>query len=309
MKRLMMLAVAVAAAMVAISANAVKVTSGKVTIAGRDLSKEYEASLANLGAIVENPEFYLDYSSATIRNEMYALEKMGYIEKFHSSSGRTPSAKGYRYYCEHLRDGNVSESLKNSLQAVLDNKIKSIDEVIKASCEILSHMTNLVSVVMGPDENEERLANVQMVQISQNSITAIFVTDKGYVENKTFIVPKNISAKEIVDCVNLLNERCEITEEKGILTLEDIKSTLVPILRSKGISFCYLFGSYAKGSAKGNSDVDLLIDTDITGLDFFNLVEEIRNKLHKKIDLVRLKDLQNGNPIILEILKEGIRLL
>ena len=109
--------------------------------------------------------------------------------------------------------------------------------------------------------------------------------------------------------INLLNERCEITEEKGILTLEDIKSTLVPILRSKGISFCYLFGSYAKGSAKGNSDVDLLIDTDITGLDFFNLVEEIRNKLHKKIDLVRLKDLQNGNPIILEILKEGIRLL
>ena len=109
--------------------------------------------------------------------------------------------------------------------------------------------------------------------------------------------------------IELLNEKCEITEDKGILSFDRIKEDLIPILRKKGISFCYLFGSYAKGTAKGNSDVDLLIDTEITGLDFFNLMEEIRNKLHKKVDLLRLKDLQSGNPIILEILKEGIRLL
>ena len=109
--------------------------------------------------------------------------------------------------------------------------------------------------------------------------------------------------------IELLNEKYEITEDKGILTLEYIRNTLIPLLESKGISFCYLFGSYAKGKAKPSSDVDLLIDTEITGLDFFNLVEEIRTKLHKKIDLLRLKDLKSDNPIILEILKEGIRLL
>lgn len=109
--------------------------------------------------------------------------------------------------------------------------------------------------------------------------------------------------------IDLLNEKYTITEDKGLLTIEDIKSTLIPILRKKGISFCYLFGSYAKGSAKPTSDVDLLIDTDITGLDFFSLVEEIRVKLHKKIDLLRLKDLQVGNPVVLEILKDGIRLI
>ena len=109
--------------------------------------------------------------------------------------------------------------------------------------------------------------------------------------------------------IDLLNEKYKITEDKGILTLEDIKSTLIPILRKKKISFCYLFGSYAKGTAKPTSDVDLLIDTDITGLDFFSLVEEIRVKLHKNVDLLRLKDLQPGNSIVLEILKEGIRLL
>ena len=51
------------------------------------------------------------------------------------------------------------------------------------------------------------------------------------------------------------------------------------------------------------------MDTDITGLDFLNLVEELRDTLHKKVDLLRLSDLQSNNPIILEILKEGIRLL
>ena len=172
-------------------------------------------------------EYKLPYSSATIRNEMYALEKMGYIEKTHSSSGRVPSAAGYRYYCEKLRDGSVNEELKNRIQVVLDNKVKSIEEVIKASCEILSHMTNLVTVVMGPDEKEEKLASIQMVQISEKTITAIFVTDKGYVENKTFIVPDNMSAEEIVSCVNLLNERLKGTP---IVNLVEKTEALKPVL-------------------------------------------------------------------------------
>ena len=172
-------------------------------------------------------EYKLPYSSATIRNEMFALEKMGLIEKTHSSSGRVPSAAGYRYYCEKLRDGGVNEELKNRIQVVLDNKVKSIEEVIKASCEILSHMTNLVTVVMGPDEKEEKLASIQMVQISSNTITAVFVTDKGYVENKTFIVPDNLSADEIVSCVNLLNERLKGTP---IVNLVEKTEALKPVL-------------------------------------------------------------------------------
>lgn len=172
-------------------------------------------------------EYKLPYSSATIRNEMYALEKMGLIEKTHSSSGRVPSAAGYRYYCDKLRDGSVNEELKYSIQNILDQKIKSIEEVIKESCEILSHMTNLVTVVMGPDEKEEKLASIQMVQISDKTITAIFVTDKGYVENKTFIVPENISAEEVVSCVSLLNERLKGTP---IVDLVEKTEAIKPIL-------------------------------------------------------------------------------
>lgn len=177
--------------------------------------------------------YKLPYSSATIRNEMYALEKLGLIEKTHSSSGRVPSAKGYKYYCEKLRDGQVDESLKQSLQLVLDQRVKSVEEVIGRSCEILSHMTNLVSVVMGPDEEKEKLASIQLIQISDNTITAVFVTDKGYVENKTFILEEGVSTKEIVQCMNILNERLKGTP---ITQLIDKMEALKPVLSDYVIS-------------------------------------------------------------------------
>lgn len=156
-------------------------------------------------------EYQLPYSSATIRNEMSALEKMGYIEKPHTSAGRIPSSKGYEYYCEHLRDKDVDDQLRYSLQNVLSSKIQSIEEVIKQSCEIISHMTNLVSVVSRGDEDLERLASVQLVPINENTITAIFVTDKGYVQNKTFILEESIKSDDIVKCVELLNQRLKGT--------------------------------------------------------------------------------------------------
>lgn len=186
-----------------------------------------------LGSQTLIEEYHLPFSSATIRNEMFALEKMGYIEKTHSSSGRVPSSKGYKYYCEHLRDKTVDESLKNSLQVVLEQKIRSVEEVIKESCEILSHMTNLVSVVTGSNENVERLANVQLIQISDNTLTAVFVTDKGYVENKTFIVSSSIKASEVVECVKILNDRLKGTPVNELV--EKVEA-LKPILNDYVVS-------------------------------------------------------------------------
>lgn len=109
--------------------------------------------------------------------------------------------------------------------------------------------------------------------------------------------------------VSDLLEKTKIDENNGVLSIEFIKNTLVPILEKHQISLCYLFGSYAKGNPKENSDVDLLVDTSLTGMKFFNLVEEMRVALHKKIDLLRLIDLENDNPIAIEILKDGKRLL
>ena len=93
--------------------------------------------------------YHLDVSSATIRNEMNALEQDGYLEKTHTSSGRVPSEKGYQYYAEHIRETGVDEQAKNALANVLSEKSKSVEEVMKEACEILSHM------VKEAEENKE----------------------------------------------------------------------------------------------------------------------------------------------------------
>lgn len=172
-------------------------------------------------------EYDLPYSSATIRNEMLLLERMGYIEKTHTSSGRVPSSKGYKYYCDHLRGNNISDELKYSIQQVLNEKSRSVEETIKESCEIISHMTSLVSVVLGPDESKERLASVQMIKVSDTIMTAIFVTDTGFVENKTFKIQNELAGDDIVKCVALLNDRLKGT---AICDLKEKMESLRPVL-------------------------------------------------------------------------------
>ena len=156
-------------------------------------------------------EYDLQCSSATIRNEMNALEKEGFLEKTHTSSGRVPSSEGYRYYVDHLRDSRVDDRVKYALASVLEKRTQSVEEVIEQSCQILSSMTNLASVVLGPKVNEEKLVSVQVIPLSPTTATAVFVTDKGYVENKTFVLEQGATGEDIQKTVALLNDRLKGT--------------------------------------------------------------------------------------------------
>ena len=111
--------------------------------------------------------------------------------------------------------------------------------------------------------------------------------------------------------IQKLMNKYEITEDKGMLSIETIKNELTSLFDSeyKGkIEFCYLFGSYAKGYAKDNSDVDLCVSTSLTGLRFAGLSEAIRTVLHKRIDLIRFNNLENNLELVYEIMKDGIKI-
>jgi hypothetical protein len=99
-----------------------------------------------------------------------------------------------------------------------------------------------------------------------------------------------------------------IDEEHGIVDLEYISRKCSEIFDKYKINFCYLFGSYAKGKAKDDSDVDLLISTEIKGLKFFGLVEELRNALQKKVDVIEVAGLKDNVELLEEILKDGIKI-
>lgn len=99
-----------------------------------------------------------------------------------------------------------------------------------------------------------------------------------------------------------------IDEEHGVLTIEQIKKICSEIFSKYNVDYCYLFGSYAKGKANEKSDVDLLVAMPVNGLQFFDLVEALRETLRKKVDVLDLGQLNNNIDLVKEILKDGIKI-
>lgn len=208
-------------------------------------------------------EYGLDYSSATIRSEMNALEQAGLLEKLHTSGGRVPSSKGYRYYIENLRERSVSDEFKHQMQTILDEKIQSIDKVIQNSCEILSQMTSLASIVLGPNVKEEKLVSVQIIPISETSATCVFVTDQGYVENKTFMFSDEIKPEDVKACVTLLNDRLKGTSISELIPkMKAIKPLLNDYVIDHDVIYQAMLEAFL-GFAKDRIDAygkDVLLD-------------------------------------------------
>lgn len=146
----------------------------------------------------------LPYSSATIRNDMANLEKNGFIEKTHTSSGRIPSLEGYRYYIRKLRSEKVDKSIRYEVDRLFDSS-KSIEDLMSESCLLLSHMTNLACCFLAPSIIEERVAKIEVIPLNENHFSFIFLTDKGFLENKTFVINKNESIKDLVKAMNMFN--------------------------------------------------------------------------------------------------------
>ena len=104
-----------------------------------------------------------------------------------------------------------------------------------------------------------------------------------------------------------LREYGYVDEETGLLTVKYIGDVCRKILPQYNVSYCYLFGSYAKGNATPSSDVDLFVNTESTGLKFFELIEVLREALHKKVDLIDQRQAAKNFELVNEILKEGIK--
>lgn len=119
---------------------------------------------------------------------------------------------------------------------------------------------------------------------------------------------ENSSSRTYRLLFNALEEYGRIDEEHGILTTEQIKEISARILESHHAEFAYLFGSYARGEAKEDSDVDLLVSSPDQGIRLFASVEELREALHKKVDCVNEEQLHGADELIHDILKEGVKI-
>ena len=161
----------------------------------------------------------LNYSSATIRNEMADLEKAGYLEKTHTSSGRVPSEKGYRYYVDELlRDDNISLEEIKYISDKLETKVNEIEDLTKIATTTISEITHYTTLAIGPGADTQLIDEIKFVMLGQRMLMAIILTNTGMVKETIIKFDEDITEKQ-VETINymfnkkLKNQPLEIIDE------------------------------------------------------------------------------------------------
>jgi heat-inducible transcriptional repressor len=150
----------------------------------------------------------VSFSPATIRNEMSDLEEMGYLEQPHTSAGRVPSIKGYRYYVDHLMRSDFAEATgAGTLKQFFADRLQHSEKVVQQAASMLSQLTNYTSIVLGPEHQHTMLKHLQLVPLGEDHAVILMVTSTGKVESRTVTIPPDFSLAEMERCIQVFNQR------------------------------------------------------------------------------------------------------
>ena len=236
----------------------------------------------------------LKCSSATVRNEMMALEELGLLEKTHTSSGRVPSEKGYRYYVDNLMEvSELDTSDTYKLQTIFNNQQLAISDVVKQSLQIVSEMTNYTSIVLDEKSHENRLKEISVVPINDTEIVVVVITDKGYVNNKTIKI-EDVSLEEIKKTVKLINDLIvgtPIDEINSKLEFE-IKPIIGKYVEQHEVLYNAFYDVFSDITSKS---VNVVGKNNILKHKEFNDLDKVRNIFDKLDNEEKLLDIKEKN--------------
>ena len=147
----------------------------------------------------------IDFSSATIRNDMSKLEKEGLIKKTHISSGRVPSEKGYRYYVDYIKkDYELSNSENEKLKQLSGGDIVSENNYLEKNAIVLSDLTDCTAVILAPTKTDRRINKIEVILLSSRSILVILVRNIGEVFQQNYKLDADFTAEDIAEINKLL---------------------------------------------------------------------------------------------------------
>jgi len=184
--------------------------------------QDYIATAEPVGSRTIARKYKLGVSPATIRNEMADLEELGYIEQPHTSAGRIPSDKGYRYYVDHLmkREEFNSEEAKLVLNGYLTKK-QEVGHVLRNTGQLLSQITNYTGVVMTTGLGGGSFKHIQLVHMDSRQSMVVMITDAGAVHHQIIDIPESIQAVDLDTISSVLNHKLQGK------TIENIRLTLI----------------------------------------------------------------------------------
>ena len=150
----------------------------------------------------------LECSSATIRNEMAELEKMGYLEKTHTSSGRVPSAKGYRFYVDELlEDDKMTVEEIKYVSDKLETKVNELEDIMEIASSTISEITHYTTVSIGPSSDIQKIENIKFVLLSSRMMMAIILTDSGLVKETIIKFDEDITENQVQTLSYMFNNK------------------------------------------------------------------------------------------------------
>ncbi len=166
----------------------------------------------------------LKLSSATIRNEMSDLEEMGYIIQPHTSAGRIPSDKGYRFYVDQImleKDSEVTEFKEMMVQ-----KVDRLELVLKKLAQMLAANTNYAAMISGPSYHKTKLKFIQLSKMEERKLLVVVVVEGNIVKNTMIDIQEDIGNEELLNLNILLNSNL------NGLTIEEINLGLISQLKN-----------------------------------------------------------------------------
>lgn len=174
----------------------------------RAIVQDYVNTAEPVGSRTIARKFDLGISPATIRNEMSDMEELGLIEQPHTSAGRIPSDAGYRYYVDCLMEkSNISDDEKDVIERETTERIAEIQTVISHSSKLLSELTHLTSVVVGPDKGKSVFNQMHFLPYQPGKAIMVVVKENGVVENQIVDIGENVTAEELQRMANVFNHK------------------------------------------------------------------------------------------------------
>ena len=170
--------------------------------------EEYVRNNEPVGSRTLSKRPELQFSSATLRNDMADLEDAGFLEKTHTSSGRIPSEKGYRLYVENiLNQKSENDGYKfPMIDEIFNRSNLSKEQAISESMSLVSELTNYATIVLGNNAQNARVKKLEFISLQGQYALILMVTDNGHVESKRIIIPEGINTKDVQKVIQVLDD-------------------------------------------------------------------------------------------------------
>lgn len=158
------------------------------------------------GSLVKKPE--LDCSSATIRNEMAELERIGFLEQPHTSAGRIPSEKGYRYYVDELlREDALSRKEMEMIRDMLETKVNNLEDLTKIATTTLSEITHYTTVAVEPNMSNHTIIDIKFILLGSRVLMAVILTDSGIIRESVIKFDEDLTGEQVNDLTYIFKSK------------------------------------------------------------------------------------------------------